>query len=139
VLGRRVSTGRRHRVPRAPGIDLTPMVDVVFLLIIFFMVSTTFITLETGLPVDLPRAQSAQAQPSELPTITVTRDERVFLAGAEVALTELVVLLQEAMADSGQTTVVLRADESVPHGFVVEVMDLIRVAGAQRIAIATGG
>jgi biopolymer transport protein ExbD len=139
VLGRRVSVGRRHRVPRAPGIDLTPMVDVVFLLIIFFMVSTTFITLETGLPVDLPRAQSAQAQPSELPTITVTRDERVFLAGAEVAMTELVVLLQEAMEASGQTTVVLRADEAVPHGFVVEVMDLIRVAGAQRIAIATGG
>lgn len=115
------------------------MVDVVFLLIIFFMVSTTFITLETGLPVDLPRAQSAQAQPSELPTITVTREERVFLAGAEVALTELVVLLQDAMEASGQTTVVLRADEAVPHGFVVEVMDLIRVAGAQRIAIATGG
>jgi len=138
VLGRRGS-GRSRRVPVAPGLDLTPMVDVVFLLIIFFMVSTTFITLETGLPVDLPRAQSAQAQPSELPTITVTRDERVFLAGAELALADLVVALQEAMAASGQTTVVLRADEAVPHGFVVEVMDLIRVAGAQRIAIATGG
>jgi len=138
VLGRRLP-GRRHRIPSAPGLDLTPMVDVVFLLIIFFMVSTTFITLETGLPVDLPRAQSAQAQPSDLPTVTVTRDTRVFLAGAEVALGDLVVLLQGAMEASGQTTVVLRADEIVPHGFVVEVMDLIRVAGAQRIAIATGG
>ena len=138
MLGRRLP-GRRHRIPSAPGLDLTPMVDVVFLLIIFFMVSTTFITLETGLPVDLPRAQSAQAQPSDLPTVTVTRDTRVFLAGAEVALGDLVVLLQGAMETSGQTTVVLRADEIVPHGFVVEVMDLIRVAGAQRIAIATGG
>ena len=138
MLGRR-HLGRRRRLPRAPGLDLTPMVDVVFLLIIFFMVSTTFITLETGLPVDLPRAQSAQAQPSELPTVTVTRDNRVFLGGAEVGVGELVVLLQGAMEASGHTTVVLRADEAVPHGFVVEVMDLIRMAGAQRIAIATGG
>jgi biopolymer transport protein ExbD len=115
------------------------MVDVVFLLIIFFMVSTTFITLETGLPVDLPQAQSAQAQPSDLPTVTVTRDERVFLAGAEVPVAELAVLLQATLEATGLTTVVLRADEAVPHGFVVEVMDLIKRAGAQRIAIATGG
>lgn len=134
---RRGST--RRRVPAAAGLDLTPMVDVVFLLIIFFMVSTTFITLETGLPVDLPQAQSAQAQPSDLPTVTVTRDERVFLAGAEVSVDDLVVLVQEALERTGTGTVVLRADESVPHGFVVEVMDLIKRAGAQRIAIATGG
>lgn len=51
-------TRRSSRRPRAlPTIDLTAMVDVVFLLIIFFMVSTTFITLESGLPVDLPQAQ----------------------------------------------------------------------------------
>jgi biopolymer transport protein ExbD len=137
VTTRRV-VGRRRAVS-APGLDLTPMVDVVFLLIIFFMVSTTFITLETGLPVDLPQAQSAQAQPSDMPTVTVTRDERVYLAGAEVAVGELVVLLQEALEATGLTTVVLRADETVPHGFVVEVMDLIKQAGAQRIAIATGG
>lgn len=137
MLGRRRFV--RRRVPLAPGLDLTPMVDVVFLLIIFFMVSTTFITLETGLPVDLPQAQSAQATPSDLPTVTVTRDGRVFLAGAEVGVDDLVALLQEAMQSSGQTTVVLRADEAVAHGLVVEVMDLIRLAGAQRIAIATGG
>lgn len=129
----------RRRAVAAPGLDLTPMVDVVFLLIIFFMVSTTFITLETGLPVDLPQAQSAQAQPSDLPTVTVTRDERVFLAGAEVPVAELAALVQASIEATGVTTVVLRADESVPHGFVVEVMDLIKRAGAQRIAIATGG
>ena len=130
---------RKRRIPLAPGLDLTPMVDVVFLLIIFFMVSTTFIATESGLQVDLPQAQSAQPQTSDLPTVTITNDGRVFLAGLPVGLGELVELLQAAIASSGQTTVVLRADGSVAHAVVVEVMDLIRLAGAERIAIATGG
>jgi biopolymer transport protein ExbD len=138
VIARR-SGSRRRRVPTAPALDLTSMVDVVFLLVIFFMVSTTFITLESGLPVDLPQAQSALAQASELPTVTVTRDERIFLAGREIGVDDLVAVLREAIDASGQGTVVMRADGGVPHGFVVTVMDLIRVAGAQRIAIATGG
>lgn len=134
-LGSRRRLGRR----RAVGIDLTPMVDVVFLLIIFFMVSTTFITLETGLPVDLPQAQTAEATPSDLPTVTVTPDERVFVGGALVDLETLLSMLQQEIGDTGQTTVVLRADATVPHGFVVQVMDVIKQSGAQRIAIATGG
>jgi biopolymer transport protein ExbD len=115
------------------------MVDVVFLLIIFFMVSTTFISTESGLPVDLPQAQTAQAQPSDLPTVTITADGALFVAGAPVGLEDLVAVLQQAIEQSAQGTVVLRADEGVPHGLVVEVMDRIRLAGAERIAIATGG
>jgi biopolymer transport protein ExbD len=135
----RRGAARKRRIPLAPGLDLTPMVDVVFLLIIFFMVSTTFISSESGLPVDLPQAQSAQTQPSDLPTVTLTSDGSIFLAGAPVALGDLVAALQPAIVSSGQTTVVLRADGSVAHSIVVEVMDLIRQAGAERIAIATGG
>lgn len=121
------------------GIDLTAMVDVVFLLIIFFMVSTTFISLETGLPVDLPQAQTAEATPSDLPTVTVTPDERVFVGGTQIQPDALASILQQLIADTGQTTVVLRADATVPHGFVVQIMDVIKQSGAQRIAIATGG
>ncbi len=138
-MASRLGFRRRLRGGRLPvWIDLTAMVGVVFLLIIFFMVSTTFITLETGLPVDLPQAQTAQATPSDLPTVTVTPDERVFVGGATVSMEALPGLLQQLIAESGDTTVVLRADTTVHHGFVVRVMDLIKQSGAQRIAIATG-
>lgn len=131
---------RRNRGWRAEAsLDLTPMVDVVFQLLIFFMVSTTFITLESGLPVDLPQAQSPQTTISDLPTVTVTREDQIFLAGVEVNEEGLLSSLQSTLAESGMGVVVLRADRSVPHGFVVQVMDIIKQAGAQRIAIATGG
>ena len=132
-------SGRRYTRRKVVGIDLTPMVDVVFLLIIFFMVSTTFITLESGLPVDLPQAQSPQSPTSDLPTITITKDEEIFLLGTQIGEDALVSSLQTVLTQSGLSVVVLRADKDVPHGTTVKVMDLIKQAGAKRIAIATGG
>ncbi len=132
---------RTRRRSTRPGLalDLTPMVDVVFLLIIFFMVSTTFITLESGLPVELPDARTAQAQADDLPTVTIDRDGQVYVAGTPVSEAQLVAVLQPLVDASPAGVVVLRADSQVPHGQTVRVMDLIRQSGASRIAIATGG
>jgi biopolymer transport protein ExbD len=129
----------RSRLRASPSIDLTPMVDVVFLLVIFFMVSTTFITMESGLPVDLPSAQTAVTEPSTLPTVTITKNEAIYVGGTQVTQAQVIDAVRRQMASSGYTTVVLRADASVPHGVVVTVMDLIKQAGAKRLAIATGG
>lgn len=134
-----MSSRRSYRARLSPTLDLTPMVDVVFLLIIFFMVSTTFITLESGLPVDLPQATTAEGQPEGLPTVTINADGQIFLAGAIVTEEDLVGLLRSVLAESEAETVVLRADQSVPHGLTVRVMDAIKRAGAARVAIATGG
>lgn len=130
---------RQSRFRQTPTLDLTPMVDVVFLLVIFFMVSTTFITLESGLPVDLPEAQTSVAEPSSLPTVTVTKEGEIFFGGARVAEAQLAAIVRQDLETTGQTTVVLRADRDVPHGVAVRIMDLLKQAGAQRIAIATGG
>lgn len=137
-----MTSSSRHRRRSLAGnatIDLTPMVDVVFLLIIFFMLTTTFITVESGLPVDLPEAQTATSSPSELPTVTINGLGEIFFGGAQVTEAELPAMVRQALQTSGQTAVVLRADSSAQHGQAVRVMDMLRQAGAERIVIATGG
>jgi biopolymer transport protein ExbD len=135
-----VSVRRSRQLTRvSTGLDLTPMIDVVFLLVIFFMVSTTFITFETGLPVDLPQSQNAQSRSVDLPTVTINKKQEIFLGDLFLNEADLVEALKVQMVTLGESVVVLRADREVPHGFVVRVMDLIKRSGAERIAIATGG
>lgn len=129
---------RRKRLDTNGAIDLTPMVDVAFQLIIFFMVSTTFITLQSGLPVDLPQATTSAVTSSDIPSVTINKDNQIFIGSTPVALESLEAQLKAALQDTGFNIVILRADKGVLHGLSVQVMDILRKAGAQRIAIATG-
>jgi len=125
---------RRRR--REPVINLAPLVDIVFLLVIFFMVTSTFITPETGLPVDLPQAVSGEEKPSGAPEVVVSADGVIHWRGKEVADDQLLSDLRGVLASDPVGTVILRADRKTPHGRVVQVMDVIRRAGAKRVAIA---
>jgi len=125
----------RRRRP-SPALNLAPFVDIVFLLVIFFMVTSTFITPEEGLPVDLPSAQSAQEEPAGVPVVVVDARGRAFLGNRQLSDAALFAELRERLAEKKDRTVVLRADSKVPHGRVVEVMDILRQAGASRVAIA---
>ena len=129
----------RNRNDTALTIDLAPMVDVVFLLIIFFMVSTTFINIEQSMPVQLPEAQSSRAITSDMPTVTVDANNQIFVSGQKVQLGQLAAIVRQQIELTGLRNVVFRADKIVPHGLSVQVMDKIRQAGAKQILIATGG
>ncbi len=127
-----LSSGR----PRRVLLDLTPLIDVVLMLVIFFMLTTTFV-LAPGIQVDLPQGSSAQKPRESDVIITVTQDGAVYYQDAQVSLETLRAALQRARHAQPGIRVVIKADTHVQHGRVVDVMDMAKLVGIQRLAIAT--
>jgi biopolymer transport protein ExbD len=121
-------------------LDLTPLIDVVFLLLIFFMVSTTFLSDDGGLQVELPRSENRDLIPEGSDVaLKIGADGTMELDGRAVGLKELKSSLRRSAEDDPSTMVVVRADKALAHGKVVEVMDLVRELGLTHFAIATEG
>ena len=117
-------------------VDMTPLIDIIFQLVLFFMVSTTFIT-APGIQVDLPRSSAQQIlQDSSDINIWMGNGGEVFVDDQAVDWSALEQRLDAASADV-QTLVIIKADTDVDHGRVVRVMDLARSKGLTRLAIAT--
>jgi len=120
-----------------PRLDLTPMVDVVFLLLIFFMISTTFVE-SPGISIKLPESssQTVDREPKEI-KIYLSQEGDIFYKDKKISLAEYKSVLSEFQADAERTTVLLLADQDSRHGKVVTLMDLARDAGYLKLAIAT--
>jgi biopolymer transport protein ExbD len=119
-----------------PTIDLSPLVDVVFLLIIFFTVSTTFRE-GTGLPVSLPSAGSAVELPTGPVIVAVGEDGRVEVNGTIYGdLAAASGPLEEAIRQT-DSDVVVRGDRKTPYELVIQVMDLARSYGAKGLSMKT--
>jgi biopolymer transport protein ExbD len=123
------------RKRKRPVINITSLIDVVFLLLIFFMVSTTFAE-HPGIKLELPTASTAE--PSKLEPLTLTLDKKgtMFLNDVRVGDKELRAAL-EAEAKKPDATLVLKADRGVPYGYVIQAMDISRQSGIRRIVSLT--
>jgi biopolymer transport protein ExbD len=115
-------------------INVTPLVDVVLVLLIIFMVTATYIV-RASIDVELPRAAHGGERTGTVLSIVLTRDGQVFLDGVRRTEDELVVRTREAVASDGDARVVISADRAALHGAVVRVIDLVKGAGATRFAI----
>ncbi|TDE85807.1 biopolymer transporter ExbD [Deinococcus sp. S9] len=116
--------------------DFAPMVDVVLLLLIFFFLTSNLGARQNALPLDLPRASTTVQETPALPIVSVDRAGKLYLNGKETTLTQLGAQLRPLLQTSGGV-VGLRADERGNYGTVVRVMDEIKRAGGERLALGT--
>lgn len=112
------------------------MIDTIFFLLVFFMISTLSMSQFKGIPVNLPKAASGQQVPAESAAITINKERQIFLDKQAVDKTALADLLRQQLAKNPDLIVVINADDVVEHGHVVEVMDIARSADVAKMAIA---
>ena len=126
------TTGRSRRI----HLDMTPLIDVVLMLVIFFMLTTTFV-LAPGIKVDLPRGSSVQRAGETDRVVVVTKEGHIFYQDERLDLARLQAALQQAQKAQPDLRVVIKADKNALHGRVVEIMDMAKTIGIERLAIAT--
>ncbi|MCJ7646401.1 biopolymer transporter ExbD [bacterium] len=128
----------QFRRPRtlSTRLDATPMADTVFLLLIFFMLSTSFVV-QPGIQVKLPKAVTSEIQLKKDLILTITAENILFLNEEPVTLDKLGEALEAAFAQRKDRILIIKADQEVRHGMVVQAMDIAKLSGADRLAIAT--
>jgi len=130
---------RRDRKRTKIVINVTSLIDVIFLLLIFFLVTSTF-SEQPALKIDLPRAASSGGfADKEQMVLAVSRNGNIYLDQREVARSELPGLLADAARRSEDSSLVLRADRQVSYGLIVEIMDISRRVGLEKIVAMTEG
>ena len=115
---------------------LTALIDIVFLLLIYFLLTTNFMV-DEGIAIKLPQAKASMPQIEQTITVYVDRDGRSYLDNREISFTELFKRLKAMIGDRNDKLVVVRADRGVILNKAVKVMDVAKAAGAGRLCLAT--
>ncbi|MDX8335517.1 MULTISPECIES: ExbD/TolR family protein [Cetobacterium] len=138
-----------NRIKRRSGnsliLELTPLIDVVFLLLIFFLVATTFEDVNSSIKIDLPTSTVKSAKPVNELQVIVTKDREYFISYKDKGVSkrekinakELKEALAQKLADSADKNVIISADKSVSHGVIVDTMTAAKEAGAISLDIDT--
>jgi biopolymer transport protein TolR len=127
---------RRRRATVMADINVTPMVDVMLVLLIVFMVAAPLLTV--GVPIDLPQTQAKSMEQDKEPlTLSVNDKGKVFLQNTEIALEEIVPKLKAIAKNGAEERIYVRGDRKVDYGTVMRVMGRLSAAGYRRVALVT--
>jgi biopolymer transport protein ExbD len=126
----------RPQKKRSVLINVTSLIDVMFILLLFFMVSTTFLA-TPAIKLELPKARHADVVRQRPIVVHIDQTGAIYLNDEPVNISLLGAALTGKLADADDKSVVLKADSRVFHGTVVEVMDVIKGAGATRLVVST--
>lgn len=118
------------------GINITSLIDVMFILLIFFMVSSSFIE-QPGMKLELPAMKSQEVARVERMALYVSKEGELFLNDQPVELEKLGDVIKQNIPNVNEKTLVLKADKAAEHGLVVQIMDISKRSGMQKIVIGT--
>jgi biopolymer transport protein ExbD len=129
------------RLPDEPEmptqINIVPMIDVIFAILTFFIMSSLFLSRSEGLPVNLPKASTAKVQQKSKVVVSIKPDGTLALNKKTIQLPQLETALRSILNPQEELIVVVNADEEVDHGKVIGVMDQVRKVQGAKLAIAT--
>jgi len=117
-------------------LNITPLVDVLLILIVFFAITSTFLE-QPGIKLQLPKAASSDLQKIEKAVLIISKNSELFFRDKNISLDELPGILEVAMETSLDKSLIISADEKVEHGLVVSIMDLARQNGVEKLVIST--
>ena len=125
-----------RRNNRTESVNMAPLIDLVFLLLIFFMVTTSFVK-ETGIDVERPAASTAVLKEKGNILIGVSKDGQIYLDRKQIDVRSVRAHIERCLAENPEGTVIIVGDRNSHTGVVVQVMDQCRLAGAKNVSIAT--
>lgn len=125
-----------EKPPRKVAINLTSLIDVLFILIIFFTVSSTFME-QPGIELKLPEAESSQSHTTQKVIVYVDKNQDLYLNDDPVSLENLGEAVESLISAQNDKSVVLNADKEVPHGIIINIMDMLRKRGIYKIVVST--
>lgn len=126
---------RLHRGDDAAEINITPMLDIVFIMLIFFIVTTSFVK-EPGITPQKPVAETAAEKPRGNVLIAISQTGQIWMDRRSVELNQVRAMVEAAMAENPESSAVIIADEQADSGVLIDLMDQIRLGGIANISIA---
>ena len=116
-------------------IEMLPLIDIVFLLLVFFIYAMLSMAVHRGLPVDLPISTTAEIDKKLILSVTLKADQTIYVDEEQVALADLTQVLQSKAGDTREPGVLVFADRKLPYQIIYSVLDKIRQAGLSRISL----